>query len=257
MRRALAVYRGLVARRLDARYLSSGKGSGDVPPPPTGADLEDDFDELSFNVAPEEVEVPPPPEIDTTGDEEVTPEMATELVERMVAAATATRSAEGRAPLRDGITAHTISVLRASRITTNEVLCPGATDEDYPINRKVVAELDVASLGLSPPAEVALQGIAGSRWTDGRVRLACYRLASSEENQAVAVARLEHLVRAAKGAVGEVVDERALASWDEVREEVGRQLDGVHGASVEAVLRPRHKEREFFTAMLPSSVAFQ
>lgn len=239
------------------RPFYSGKKDGPKPPvaPPPVDDGDDEFeDEMSFNVAVEEEEVPEV-SIDTPiSDEDVTPEMAEELVERMVAAASTTASSSGSAYGIGGvITRHTISVLRAARFTTNEVFSPGADPDSYPINRKVAATLDVEQLALSPPAREAMRGIAGSRDKGDHVVIGCARFRSSEENLTFAVATLEHLVRAAKEAVGERVDSTVLSDWSDVEKEVRKQYED--DAPIETLLKRRDRRDETFIASLPSTVA--
>ena len=218
-------------------------------------DLDDEEDELSFNVAVEEEEVPEVVLDTPLAEEDVTPEMASELVERMVAAASATAAAAESAAYGVGgvVTPHTVAVLRAARFTTNEVLSPGAVQDDYPLNRKVTATLDVAQLGLSPPAREALRGIAGSRYKDDRVGIGCVRFRSSEENLTSAVATLEHLVRAAKQAVGEQVDETVLSDWTQVEAEVRKQCGDE--VPIDVLLKRRDRRDETFIAGLPSNIA--
>lgn len=239
--------------RAQFRALTSGKNGDDGNTPPPSSDFEDEFEDMSFSVVADDAE-----EIPINVDEapedagEITPELASELVTRMVASVTEkppgssqmSRTAVSR------ITPHTIEVLRASRITTNEVVAPGAEIEDYPINRKVVAEIDIERLNLSVPAAEALRILAGSRYKGDHVIIGCDSFRTSEENQAHAVSRLDGLVRAAKEAVGDVVDSRELGSWDEVVQEVSSQSSSNERehASLSFLLDKRDPRSETFVA---------
>lgn len=274
MRRALALYRRVLPstyRQNPVRYFSSDKDGGKKGPEiQPEAEGDDDFeDEMSFN---EEVEVEeelPSLEVDdTVSDEsELTPEIASDLVERMVAAVTSMPKAGGdggmiATGISDGITAHTIRVLRAARLSTNEVLSPGSVPEDYPINRKVVAHLDLARLeGLSVAAKEAMIAISGNRYkrSDDRIKIVANRFRTSEENQAFAVSTMEKLVRTAKQAVGETIpqdEEKKLESWDEVQAEVKKQLQG-EDVQVDRLLQGRDRSNETFQAFIPMSMSQQ
>ncbi len=232
MLRGISVYRRFLNRRpfpVPQRFLSSGKKEdGDKT-----VEFEDEFEEMSFNIGvKEEEEVTLKVDETPSDSENITPELASEMVSRMVAAATKKPTGPDRFSnyILTTITPHTIAVLRASRIATNEIFGTGATLEDYPINRKVTAVIDVPNLNLSAPANEALEILAGSRYKDGRILISCNKFRTSAENQAYAISRVDKLVRAAKDAVGDEVDVRELKSWEEVTDEVAVQLAG-EGAS--------------------------
>lgn len=247
------------------RYFSSDKDDGKKGPE-IEPEANDDFeDEMSFNEEIEEEEEVPTLELDDTIDEsEMTPEIASDLVERMVAAATSMPKAGSgggmiASGISDGITAHTIQVLHAARLTTNEVLSPGSVPEDYPINRKVVAHLDLDRLqGLSIAAKEAMIGISGKRYngTDNKIKIVANRFRTSEENQAFAVSTMEKLVRTAKQAVGESVSEEKLESWEDVQAVVKKQLEGEY-VEVDALLQGRDRRNETFQAFIPLSMSQQ
>lgn len=233
-----------------------GDGADKDANPPAG-DFEDEFEDMSFDIAATE-EAPLQVDVSPETDEDLTPALASEMVARMVAAATS--SPTGPAGLPSGvlpsITPHMVSVLRASRIQTNEVFAPGADDADYPINRKVVAVIDVARLGLSAPAADALRILAGARYKDGSVKVACSRFGTSAENQAFAVGRVETLVRAAREACGDPVDARELGSWEEITDEVVKQL-GDDGKEMDFLMSRKIKPEETVTNPAPPSLQGQ
>lgn len=208
---------------------SGGSGSGrkgDDDGDGDGEDEEEDeFGTIGFDVDDEEDVASVEDEMSAlTDSNDVTPELASELVARMVKAAT--RSGPGEASshgVLPKISPHTISVLRASRICTNNVFAAGSHLYEYPVCKKVVALVEVPRLNLSRPAREALKALAGSRFTNDVVKISCNRYQTSAENQAHAVAVMDQLVGAAKAAVGDPVDESPLGSWDEVVQEVGRQ----------------------------------
>lgn len=224
-------------------YASKPPGDGD----------DDEYDEFgmdAFGDADFEEEEQVPVVDKPIDDEEMTPEMADELVERMVAAATASRTAvPSGASEVPHLTPHVISILRAARITTNEVIGAGVEPLDYPISRKVVAELDLAneSLALSPEARAALVVLAGTRYNSDTsiVKVVGHKYSTSEENQAYVVARMEQLVREARRCVGEQVDNNPIASWDQVVQEVVRQT-GKDKQFVYDITTPRDAEEESF-----------
>jgi len=270
MRRALTLYRRVLPdsyRRTPVRYFSSDKDDGKKGPEiEMETEGDDDFeDEMSFNEEVEEEEEAPTLDLDNTlpDESEITPEIASDLVERMVAAATSMPKV-GTAGviatgISEGITAHTIQVLHAARISTNEVLSPGSVPEDYPINRKVIANLDLGRLkGLSIAAKEAMIAISGKRYNESsnRIKIVANRFSSSEENQAFAVSTMEKLVRSAKEAVGEQVSYHKLESWDEVQAEVTKQLEG-EDVDVGALLQGRDRRNETFQAFIPLSMSQQ
>lgn len=165
--------------------------------------------------------------VEKLDDKELTPELATDVVARMVDAQT--RSLQARTSISGkvlaSITPHTVSVLRASRISTNTVHASGTGFERYPIERRVTATLSVPQLALSEPARHALLILSGPRLRDDdcSIYISCDRYPSKEENHAYVVTRLHRLVLEAKAAVGESVDLTPLDGWDDVVREVQRQ----------------------------------
>ena len=154
--------------------------------------------------------------------QEVSEDLASDLVERMVKATT-TRLAErndARTNILSALTPHTLSVLRASRITTNKVIEAGGYHDPNVLNKKVTAELHIDQLGLSRPAQAALEYLAGPRLREGYVKISCHKYPSMQENRTRIVTQMDRLVAAAKEAVGESVDQTPLESWDAVRKEV-------------------------------------
>lgn len=158
-------------------------------------------------------------------DESLTPELASEMVQRMVKSAA--RSLLDQSPRKGeiltAITPHTISVLRASRICTNSIYAALSDVHVLPITKKVNTVLHVSELKLSNPAVEALKQLAGPRVHGEEIRFSANKFPSREENQALIVSQLDRLVREAKNSVGEEVDLRRLESWDEIKEEVTRQ----------------------------------
>eukprot|EP00177_Eucheuma_denticulatum_P007947 GFKZ01014465.1.p1 GENE.GFKZ01014465.1~~GFKZ01014465.1.p1 ORF type:complete len:275 (-),score=51.60 GFKZ01014465.1:189-1013(-) len=175
-------------------------------------DIDDVDDDPSLQDAPET-------------DEGLTPELAAEMVQRMVRSAT--RSLMDQSPRKGeiltAITPHTISVLRASRICTNSVHAALSDVYVLPVTKKVNTVLHVSELKLSNPAAEALKQLAGPRVHGEEIRFSANKFPSREENQALIVSQLDRLVREAKYAVGEEVDLKKLESWDEIKEEVTRQ----------------------------------
>lgn len=242
----------LPAVRAQFRLLTSGKKDGDGQAPPPIGDVEDEFEDMSFSIGVDEPEIPVTVDEEPDDSREITPELASELVTRMVASVTEKSSGPSNISrsAMTKISPHTIEVLRASRITTNEVVAPGATFENYPINRKVVAEVDLARLRLSDPAGEALRIIAGKRHRGDHVVIACDSFRTVEENQALAVSRLDRLVRAAKEAVGDDVDCREIESWTELEQEVSSQLSSSEPdqTTVSFLLSRRDPRNETFVA---------
>ncbi|PXF46366.1 hypothetical protein BWQ96_03865 [Gracilariopsis chorda] len=155
-----------------------------------------------------------------TEEEDITPELASELVARMVEATTRRMSERTSASLLSCITPHTITCLRASRISTNTIQAAGSDLFKHPIEKKVTAEINIDSLNLSRPARAALEILSGPRLRDNLVHIGCNRFPSLEENRAHIVTQIDRLVAGAKTAVGENLDLRPLHSWDEIRREV-------------------------------------
>lgn len=157
--------------------------------------------------------------------EDVTPELASEMVARMVK--TASRSLTGKVfakgDILSAISPHTISVLRASRVATNSIHAALSDVLVPPITKKVVAQISIAELNLTKPAEEALKYLAGPRLYGDVIRFSANRFPSRTENQTFIVSQLDRLVLAAKTAVGDTADTTPLESWEEVVEEVKRQ----------------------------------
>lgn len=176
----------------------------------------------------------------TEATEEVTPELASKLVAKMVESAS--RSLTEKSPAKgdviSAITPHTISVLRASRISTNAVQASGSDMYRYPITNKVSAQINIEDLGLSRSAEEALKYLSGPRVRGDVVKFSANKFPSQAENHAYAVSLIDRLVVAAKSAVGETVDSTALETWEDVVEEVKRQAgeEVVEAGSVSLLL---------------------
>lgn len=145
---------------------------------------------------------------------DMTPEQADALVRSMVAAA-ARSAAPGAAALSAPplLTAETVNMLLYARIETNHISAVGG---ERRIERKAVGRLDLKALGLSRLASAAVEEIAGPRCRDGVLRIVGDRYQSSEENVAWVASQLARVVREAKIAVGEDVDDVGLESWDDV-----------------------------------------
>lgn len=179
---------------------------------------------------------------DMQDKQETTPEIASELVARMVDATARAlekqRSVHGN--VLSALTPHTISVMRASRICTNVIHASNSSMMEYPIEKRVTAELHVNRLDLSLPAREALVQLSGPRVRDNGawIKLSCDKFPTKEENRAYIVTRLHLLVSAAKNAVGESVNLTPLETWDDVVREVERQAaDEIgEGGSVQRVL---------------------
>lgn len=245
------VWRSLVPRWRGIASGTSGKNGDDLVPPSSDKkaddvekDEEDEFGMDNFLVHEEEEEeiVPIEDTMKQIEDKEVTPEIANDLVNRMVDATA--RSLERRVSIHGNvlpaITPLSISVLRASRILTNTVHASGTNMMKYPIEKRVTAELHIDQLDLSAPAREALFILAKGRIQyHGRwVKLSFDRFPSKEENRAHIVTKMHRLVCAAKNAVGDEVDLTPLKTWDEVVEEVERQAieDIEEAGSIERVL---------------------
>lgn len=177
-----------------------------------GFELDEDIDDEELSQVLEKV----------ADGQEVSEELASDLVERMVKAAT-TRLAErndSRTNILSALTPHTLFVLRASRITTNRVIEAGSYYTPHILDNKVTAELHIDQLELSRPAQAALEYLAGPRLREGYVKISCNKYPSMQENRARIVTQMDKLVAAAKEAVGENVDQTPLETWDAVRNEV-------------------------------------
>ena len=202
----------------DGNSSSKGPDDGEV----------DELDEFGFSFAPDEQEDEAALKLEQLSSvpEDITPELASELVSRMVAATKkgAIGADDAGKVILDALTPHTISVLRASRVVTNDVFAPGADVDSYPIIKKVTAVVNVPKLNLSAPANAALKALAGSRCKDEFVKIGCNKFGTSAENQAYAISKLDLLVRRAKEAVADPVDLRRLETWKDVEEEVQCQL---------------------------------
>lgn len=204
------------------RYNSSSS----KPPPGEGDDDDDDdmFDLSNFEMEElvEDDENLDPDDLSNISKD--TPqEIAAEIVDRLLHS-----TPDSQPPVKPDIipylTPHTISVLRASRITRNAVYEAVPFDYVHPITRKVIAYLQLKQLGLSESAEEAVKVLAGKQRVHGDlIKVVANKFPTKEENQMLAVSRLDRLVRAAKEAVGEEVEGRKLESWDDVKGEVGRQ----------------------------------
>lgn len=209
---------------------SSGNGndrSGDNPRHPVGTnEVEDEFELEGFSADVEEEEEEEVTLEDLESSQaETTPELASELVAKMVESATRSRAAAAatKADILSAISPHTISVLRASRIAVNAVQAAGSEQYVYPITKKVTAKVNLPDLNLSKPAEEVLKSIAGPRVHGSVVKFSSEKFPSQAENQAHIVSQIDRLVAAAKLAVGEAVDTTPLGGWDEITAEVETQ----------------------------------
>lgn len=160
-------------------------------------------------------------------DPMATAELTSDLVSRMVSHLSRDDQLS-QIDILPYVSPHTITVLRAVRICTNSVVAStaAASDSMYPINRRVVAHLDIAALGLSPPASEAVRLLAGHQRLQGRgmfVKVSCDKFPTKVENRTYIVSRLHSLVKQAKLAVGEEVDETPLKNWEEVVARVEQQ----------------------------------
>lgn len=166
------------------------------------------------------------------GDAMATAELTSDLVNRMVSHLTRDDQLS-QGDILPHVSPHTIAVLRAARICTNSVmasLAAASTSSDamYPINRRVVAHLDIDALDLSPPASEAVRLLAGPQRMQqgGRfVKVSCDKFPTKVENRTYIVSRLHALVKQAKLAVGEEVDETPLNNWEDVVAQVEQQAE--------------------------------
>lgn len=170
-----------------------------------------------------------------TEEEDITPELASDLVARMVEATTRRMNERTSASLLSCITPHTIACLRATRISTNTIQAAGSDLLKHPIEKKVTADIDVDALNLSRPARMALEILSGPRLRDNLVHIGCNRFPSLEENRAHIVTQIDRLVAGAKTAVGEELDLKPLHTWDEIRQTVNqvaseevKEAGGIH-----------------------------
>lgn len=163
--------------------------------------------------------------IENTPDSDLSDSLASELVERMVAATKSALQSPMRRNMLTEITPHTISVLRASRIITHTVQASGTDIFKYPIEKRVKAQLRVGQLDLSPPAREALLLLAGPRVKENGtwIKLSCDRFPTKGENRTYVITLLDRLVAAAKSAVGDHVDRTPLSHWNDVVAEVRQQ----------------------------------
>lgn len=217
-----------IASCAQRRDMSAGgkEGSGSSPSKEGGDDdNENDFAMDDFG-APDELD----DDIDTTlkkledNDEDVTPELASDLVARMVEATTRKfNERNDMGIIISNITPHTISALRASRISTNEIRAAGSELYSLPIEKKVTAELHIDLLNLSKSAREALELLAGPRLCGSYVKISCSQYPSKEENRAHIISQIDRLVSAAKVSVGEEVELTPLENWEDVAGEVEKQ----------------------------------
>jgi Mitochondrial ribosomal subunit protein len=159
---------------------------------------------------------------------DITPDMASALVTRMVEAATAAAGGGATAagvavPRPPPMTAHTLSVVRAARITTHSVIAAAGSKHRYPISAKVTARVDIGLLRLSRLARAALEEIAGPRLVGNILTINVQKYATSAENEAHAVAVMGRALAEARLAVGETIDDAPLDSWDGVIAAVKQQ----------------------------------
>lgn len=160
-------------------------------------------------------------------EDESTPQLASDLVARMVEATT--RKLDNRVSIQavlPAITSHTVSVLRASRISINTIQATGSSILGYPIENKVTAEVNISQLNLSTPARTALEILAGPRLKGDYVKIACNQYPTREENRVYIVSQIDRLVSAAKESVGDPVEQTPLETWHNVVEEVQKQASG-------------------------------
>jgi Mitochondrial ribosomal subunit protein len=203
-----------------ARYLSS------KPPPPPCDDEELNFEDDEFTsilaLDPKEAErataaaLAPKDVVEelSGAPHDMTPAQADALVRSMVSAAA--RSADpGTAALAapPPLTVDDLNVLRHARIETNHIVSVGG---ERRIERKAVGRVDLKALGLGRLAVAAVEEIAGPRCRDGMLRIVGDRYRSSEENVAWVASQLGKVVREAKNAVGDDVNDTVLETWDEV-----------------------------------------
>lgn len=173
--------------------------------------------------------------------ESVTPALAGEAISRVVAAAAEAVAGPtlGKADVLAAISPHTIEVLRACRMATNEVYFASSDFMPLmPIAKKVGVKMDIADLGLGRPAEEALRYLAGKRVKEGEVQFSVNRFPSRAENHYYALSLADRLVSAAKVAGGESVSGEPLETWEEIAQEVERQA-GKEGGMVLNLLEGR------------------
>lgn len=240
----------------------SGDGGGDF-------DEEDEFAEIGFEDDEEvDLTMDDTPPVSLTPDEVVdasslTPELASEVVARMVQAATVgtvgggssadssplAATADGSAagegsPIGDeaatddaargtrsrpGLTAEAVTMLRAATLQSHTVF--QAARLPMPITRKVTAFVAVDDLrrALSAPALAAVLALAGLRYrpTEGVIKLPVDRHRTADANRAAAVLLMGQLLRTAKASVGEALaDERGIqGGWAGLAAEVERQAE--------------------------------
>ncbi|GAB0497379.1 hypothetical protein MMPV_008711 [Pyropia vietnamensis] len=238
----------------------SGDGTGDF-------DEEDEFAEIGFEDD-EEVDLtvdnsPPVPlnPAELADAASLTPELAAEVVARMVQAATtgiggsgdsaassplaatadggavhkgpphgdeaATLDTAGGTRSRPGLTAEAVTMLRAATLQSHTVFQAGRLP--MPITRKVTAFVAVDDLRrtLSAPALAAVLALAGLRYrpAEGVIKLPVDRYPTADANRAAAVLLMGRLLRTAKASVGEpLADERGIqGGWAGLAAEVERQ----------------------------------
>lgn len=242
---------------------SGGEGAGDY-------DEEDEFAEIGFEDDEEvDLTVSVTPSVTLTSAEledaaSLTPELAAEVVARMVQAATtgtdgggggASRSssigttsdgdkASAGLPIGDevaptgvargmrphsGLTAEAVTMLRAATLQSHTVFQAGRLP--LPITRKVTAFVTVEQLrhALSAPALAAVLALVGLRHrpAEGVIKLPIDRHPTADANRAAAVLLMGQLLRAAKASVGEpLADEGGIqGGWPGLAAEVQRQAE--------------------------------
>lgn len=240
-----------------------GDGGGDD-------EEEDEFAEIGFEDDEEvDLTVEDTPAVSLTPAEledaaSLTPELAAEVVARMVQAATAgtdggggaaspssplTTTADGNdssAPPPPGeeaapagaargsrphpaLTAEAVTMLRAATLQSHTVFQAGRLP--MPITRKVTAFVAVEQLrrGLSAPALAAVLALSGLRYrpAEGVIKLPVDRHPTADANRATAVLLMGQLLRAAKASVGEALaDDRGIqGGWAGLAAEVERQAE--------------------------------
>lgn len=257
--------RRLVSTSADAAspLASGGDGGGDD-------EEEDEFAEIGFEDDEEvDLTVEDTPAVSLTPAEledaaSLTPELAAEVVARMVQAATTgtdggggaasasspvTTTADGgnsstppppgeeAAPAgaargsrpRPALTAEAVTMLRAATLQSHTVFQAGRLP--MPITRKVTAFVAVEQLrrGLSAPALAAVLALAGLRYrpAEGVIKLPVDRHPTADANRATAVLLMGQLLRAAKASVGEALaDDRGIqGGWAGLAAEVERQAE--------------------------------
>lgn len=207
------------------RKLCSGQKGGK-----NDDDDEEDEDDVAFGTEDFDVEEEESVDVEDVlkalneSEEEITPELASDLVDRMVKGAIEKFDGRpGPENIIQHISPHTISTLRASRITTNFIRASASDVLAHPIEKKVTAEIVIERLGLSRPARHALEILSGPRLKENSIKFACNQYPSVDENRAYIISRIDRLVMAAKIAVGEPVDTSLLETWEDIRNEVERQ----------------------------------